>query len=70
MVGSMGCISSLCMGISKFTNKKLFIIDGDGSILEDGYLTTLVIINPQIFFYCMTIILMTQQEVKKQLAIQ
>ena len=52
MVGSMGCISSLCMGISKFTNKKLFIIDGDGSILmRMGNLTTLGHYKPPNIFH-------------------
>jgi phosphonopyruvate decarboxylase len=33
MVGSMGCISSLGLGIALNTNKKIIAIDGDGALL-------------------------------------
>lgn len=52
MVGSMGCVSSLSLGISRFTNKKVFIIDGDGSILmRMGNLTTLGYYKPKNIFH-------------------
>jgi phosphonopyruvate decarboxylase len=33
MVGSMGCVSALGLGISKFTKKSVIVIDGDGAAL-------------------------------------
>lgn len=33
MVGSMGCASAIGLGVSKFTNKSVIVIDGDGAAL-------------------------------------
>lgn len=33
MVGSMGCVSALGLGVSKFTKKSVIVIDGDGAAL-------------------------------------
>ena len=48
MVGSMGCISSLALGLSLNSRKKSIIIDGDGSLLmRMGNLATIGFYKPK-----------------------
>ena len=47
MIGSMGCISSLALGLSLNSQKKSIVIDGDGSLLmRMGNLPTIGYYNP------------------------
>ena len=52
MIGSMGCISSLSLGISLNSQKKSIIIDGDGSLLmRMGNLPTIGYYKPSNIFH-------------------
>ena len=52
MVGSMGCISSLSLGISLNSKKKIVVIDGDGSLLmRMGNLGTIGYYHPPRFLH-------------------
>ena len=52
MIGSMGCISSLALGLSLNSKKKSIIIDGDGSLLmRMGNLPTIGFYKPGNFLH-------------------
>ncbi len=54
MIGSMGCISSLTLGIGLNSKKKSIIIDGDGSVLmRMGNLPTIGYYKPSNIFHLM-----------------
>jgi phosphonopyruvate decarboxylase len=47
MVGSMGCASSIGLGISMVSNRRVFIFDGDGAaLMRMGALSTIGLVNP------------------------
>ncbi|MDL2246732.1 sulfopyruvate decarboxylase subunit beta [Methanobrevibacter sp. OttesenSCG-928-K11] len=48
MIGSMGLVSSIGLGLALSQNKKVIVIDGDGSLLMNlGSIVTVVNQNPQ-----------------------
>ena len=51
-VGSMGCTSSIALGIALNSNKKTVVIDGDGAlIMQLGALTTIGHYHPKNFYH-------------------
>ena len=51
-VGSMGCSSSIALGIAMNSNKKTVVIDGDGAvIMQLGALTTIGHYHPENFYH-------------------
>jgi len=51
-VGSMGCTSSIALGIALNSKKKTIVIDGDGAlIMQLGALTTIGHYNPENFYH-------------------
>ena len=52
MVGSMGCASSIGLGIALNTNKRTIIFDGDGAtIMQMGTLATIGHYKPKKYFH-------------------
>ena len=48
MVGSMGCVSGLGLGLALAKKEKVFVIDGDGSLMmRMGVMATIAQNNPK-----------------------
>ena len=53
-VGSMGCASSIALGIAMVSKRKIIVLDGDGAgIMRMGALSTIGLVNPENFLHIM-----------------